>query len=98
MRDCRFHLIEYKTSALFINYTTTALAVAITVINLLISAFDPTLSYFTNSLDNPDVELVSKYDYLADEKKAPPIGPTGPTGPTGPSGPNITISGRTHFG
>lgn len=51
MRDCHFHLIEYKSSALFINHAAMAMSFGVTAINLLISAFDPTLGRFlpTNS-------------------------------------------------
>lgn len=46
MRDCRLHLIQYKTSALIINQTALALSFGVTAINLLISAFDPGLGRF----------------------------------------------------
>ncbi|XP_073975931.1 ninjurin C isoform X1 [Rhodnius prolixus] len=43
MRDCRLHLIEYKTSALIINHLALAGSFVVTALNLLISAFDPSL-------------------------------------------------------
>ncbi|CAH1396012.1 unnamed protein product [Nezara viridula] len=46
MRDCRLHLIEYKTSALIINNLAVAGAFAVTCLNLLISAFDSNLARF----------------------------------------------------
>lgn len=48
MRDCRLHLIEYHESAIFINYVTTGAAFLITVLNLVISVFDPTVAYYVN--------------------------------------------------
>ncbi|XP_014277916.1 ninjurin-1 isoform X1 [Halyomorpha halys] len=46
MRDCRLHLIEYKTSALIINNLAVAGSFAVTCLNLLISAFDSSLARF----------------------------------------------------
>ncbi|XP_021917163.1 ninjurin-2 isoform X2 [Zootermopsis nevadensis] len=43
MRDCRLHLHEYNMSALVINYFTLGSSVAVSALNLLISAFDPGL-------------------------------------------------------
>ncbi|KAK9499838.1 hypothetical protein O3M35_002799 [Rhynocoris fuscipes] len=43
MRDCRLHLIEYKTSALVINHLALAGSFIVTALNLMISAFDPNL-------------------------------------------------------
>uniref|UniRef100_A0A8D9E5V0 Ninjurin-1 n=1 Tax=Cacopsylla melanoneura TaxID=428564 RepID=A0A8D9E5V0_9HEMI len=46
LRDCRLHLIEYKSSANLINHVTLALSFCVTAVNLLISAFDPGLGRF----------------------------------------------------
>lgn len=43
MRDCRLHQQEYRVSALAINYVTLGLSMVVTALNLLISAFDPSL-------------------------------------------------------
>ncbi|CAB0014780.1 unnamed protein product [Nesidiocoris tenuis] len=43
MRDCKLHLIEYRYSALVINHITLSGSFLITALNLLISAFDPTV-------------------------------------------------------
>ncbi|KAG8281886.1 ninjurin-A-like isoform X2 [Homalodisca vitripennis] len=51
MRDCKLHLIEYKQSALFINYSTVAASFAVTVLNILISAFDPGLGSLSANAD-----------------------------------------------
>lgn len=56
-------------------------------INLLISAFDPSLAHFASSFDNPNVELISKNEFLNAEGNDR----------TNKNTPNITISGRTHF-
>ncbi|XP_008474581.1 ninjurin-2 isoform X1 [Diaphorina citri] len=58
MRDCRLHLIEYKSSALIINHIAMGMSFAVTAINLLISAFDPGLGRFvppTSLLDSPSI-------------------------------------------
>ncbi|XP_072942944.1 ninjurin-2 isoform X3 [Epargyreus clarus] len=46
LRDCRFHLPRHKTSALNINYLTTATAFLVTVFNILVSAFDSSLARY----------------------------------------------------
>ncbi|KYB26754.1 Ninjurin-1-like Protein [Tribolium castaneum] len=46
MRDCRLHLADYHFSANFLNYITTIFAFVITVLNLLISCFDPTIANY----------------------------------------------------
>jgi hypothetical protein len=43
MRDCRLHIHEYRASAVAINYVTMGCSVAVSTLNLLISAFDPGL-------------------------------------------------------
>lgn len=43
LRDCRLHLVEYHNSANIINYIRTGIAFVITVLNLLISAFDSSI-------------------------------------------------------
>lgn len=42
LRDCRLHLTEYHRSADAMNHIATTAAIFVTLINLLISAFDPT--------------------------------------------------------
>ena len=65
MRDCKLHLLEYKNSATYINYFTTGVSIAITAINLLISAFDPSLARFTSSIDlNNNNNLMSGLGFL----------------------------------
>ena len=49
MRDCRLHLQEYHMSAVIINYVTMGFSVAVTTLNLLISAFDPGLGRILDS-------------------------------------------------
>lgn len=51
LRDCKLHLIEYKQSALFINYVAVAASFAVTVLNVLISAFDPGLGTLSANAD-----------------------------------------------
>lgn len=46
MRDCRLHLKEYHPSANALNYLTTSCAFFITVLNLLISVFDPSIARY----------------------------------------------------
>ncbi|XP_065081785.1 ninjurin-1 isoform X3 [Ochlerotatus camptorhynchus] len=41
LHDCRLHLPEYHRSANAINYIVTATAFLVTMLNLMISAFDP---------------------------------------------------------
>ncbi|XP_062711983.1 ninjurin-1-like isoform X2 [Aedes albopictus] len=41
LRDCRLHLPEYHQSANVINYIVTGAAFMVTMLNLMISAFDP---------------------------------------------------------
>jgi hypothetical protein len=41
MRDCRLHLTEYRFSALALNYINLGSVFAITVLNILVAAFDP---------------------------------------------------------
>ncbi|XP_014242518.1 ninjurin-1 isoform X1 [Cimex lectularius] len=56
MRDCRLHLIEYKYSAMVINHLALAGSFVVTALNLLISAFDPSLG----RLVPVNTELVKK--------------------------------------
>ena len=49
LRDCRLHLEEYKTSALYINYISMGFSVVVSALNLLISAFDPGLGRMVES-------------------------------------------------
>lgn len=41
MRDCRFHIEGYHSSALVLNYINLGSVVVITTLNILIVAFDP---------------------------------------------------------
>jgi len=43
LRDCRLHLLEYRASALIINYTALAGSILVTALNLLASGLDPGL-------------------------------------------------------
>ena len=43
LRDCRLHLQHYRNSALTINYISLASVFIITVLNVVISAFDPAI-------------------------------------------------------
>ncbi|CAH1640415.1 unnamed protein product [Spodoptera littoralis] len=45
-RDCWFHRPRHRTSALNINYGTTATAFIVTVLNVLVSAFDSSLARY----------------------------------------------------
>ncbi|XP_022911005.2 ninjurin-2 isoform X3 [Onthophagus taurus] len=54
MRDCRLHLEEFHTSAVILNHFTTACAFVITVLNLVISCFDPTIARYA-VFNAPDV-------------------------------------------
>ncbi|XP_053614303.1 ninjurin-2 isoform X3 [Plodia interpunctella] len=46
LRDCRFHQPRHRSSALNINYATTASAFVVTVLNVLVSAFDSSLARY----------------------------------------------------
>ncbi|XP_017779636.1 PREDICTED: ninjurin-2-like isoform X2 [Nicrophorus vespilloides] len=46
LRDCRLHIEDYHSSAQWLNYFTTTCAFFITVLNLLISCFDPTIAKY----------------------------------------------------
>ncbi|XP_045777578.1 ninjurin-2 isoform X3 [Maniola jurtina] len=46
LRDCKFHEPQHRTSALNINYGTTATAFLVTVLNILVSAFDSSLARY----------------------------------------------------
>lgn len=41
MRDCRFHIEEYRCSALILNYINLGSVFVITTLNILVVAFDP---------------------------------------------------------
>lgn len=41
MRDCRLHIQEYRFSALALNYINLGSVFVITVLNILVVAFDP---------------------------------------------------------
>lgn len=43
LRDCRLHLEEYQKSANYINNSVATMAFLVTLTNLLLSAFDPTI-------------------------------------------------------
>lgn len=43
LRDCRLHLEEYHKSAYYIGTATSTAAFLVTILNLIISAFDPTI-------------------------------------------------------
>uniref|UniRef100_A0A1B6EFI9 Ninjurin-1 n=1 Tax=Clastoptera arizonana TaxID=38151 RepID=A0A1B6EFI9_9HEMI len=51
LRTCRLHLVEYRTSAVLINFVAMAGAFIVTVVNLLISAFDPGLGTLAANSD-----------------------------------------------
>ncbi|XP_044265198.1 ninjurin-1 isoform X2 [Tribolium madens] len=57
MRDCRLHLADYHYSANFLNHITTIFAFVITVLNLLISCFDPTIAKYA-VFDPPALDSV----------------------------------------
>ncbi|XP_031329352.1 ninjurin-2 isoform X5 [Photinus pyralis] len=59
MRDCRLHLEEYHYSANMLNYLTTTCSFLITVLNLLISIFDPSVARYA-VFEAPD--LTQKVD------------------------------------
>ncbi|KPJ10477.1 Ninjurin-1 [Papilio machaon] len=46
LRDCRFQQPRHRNSALNINYLTTATAFVVTVLNVLVSAFDSSLARY----------------------------------------------------
>ncbi|XP_068894447.1 ninjurin-1 isoform X2 [Tenebrio molitor] len=46
LRDCRLHLKDYHSSANLLNHITTIFAFVITVLNLVISCFDPTVARY----------------------------------------------------
>ncbi|KAI8419883.1 hypothetical protein MSG28_008509 [Choristoneura fumiferana] len=46
LRDCRFHEPRHRASALNVNYATTACAFVVTVLNVLVSAFDSSLARY----------------------------------------------------
>lgn len=46
LRDIRLHLREYHYSADAINYFTTGVSIAITVLNLMISGLDPSVAKY----------------------------------------------------
>lgn len=46
LRDCRFHLPRHRSSALSINYFTTAVAFVVTMLNVLVAAFDSSLASY----------------------------------------------------
>ncbi|XP_068620550.1 ninjurin-2-like [Battus philenor] len=46
LRDCRFHEPRHRSSALTINYATTGVAFIVTVLNVLVSAFDSSLARY----------------------------------------------------
>ncbi|XP_037962319.2 ninjurin-1 isoform X3 [Plutella xylostella] len=46
LRDCRLHDSRHHASAVFINYGTTGAAAAVTMLNVLISAFDSNLAAY----------------------------------------------------
>lgn len=58
LRDCRLHLESYHSTANLFNITTTILAFVITVLNLLISCFDPTIAKYA-VFEPPDVSAVA---------------------------------------
>ncbi|XP_030029047.1 ninjurin-2 isoform X4 [Manduca sexta] len=46
LHDCRFQLPRHRTTAFNINYATTATAFVVTVLNVLVSAFDSSLAKY----------------------------------------------------
>ncbi|XP_047997239.1 ninjurin-2 isoform X4 [Leguminivora glycinivorella] len=46
LRDCRFHEPRHRVSAHRVNYATTASAFVVTVLNVLVSAFDSSLARY----------------------------------------------------
>ncbi|XP_065166761.1 ninjurin-2-like isoform X4 [Atheta coriaria] len=55
LRDCRLHLEDFHASAVCLNYFTMFCAFAITVLNLLISCFDPTIAKYA-VFEPPSIE------------------------------------------
>lgn len=47
MRDCRLHLIEYRCSAVALNYFNLASVFVITTLNILVMAFNPVSIFIT---------------------------------------------------
>lgn len=48
LRDCRLHLPSYHFSAKTINYISLSCSFAVTALNLMISAFDPSIAKYAN--------------------------------------------------
>jgi hypothetical protein len=47
LRDCRIHKIEYRYSALLLNYLSLAGAFLVSAVNLMIAVFNPRPTYPT---------------------------------------------------
>ncbi|XP_027853024.1 ninjurin-1-like isoform X1 [Aphis gossypii] len=61
LRDCRFHLIEYKTSSLFINQVPVVCTFMVFTINIIIGAFDSGLASIvpTSTFNAPAVPPIN---------------------------------------
>lgn len=61
LRDCRFHLIEYKTSSLFINQVPVVCTFMVFTINIIIGAFDSGLASIvpTSTFNAPSVPSIN---------------------------------------
>lgn len=56
LRDIRLHIEDYHSSALAINYFTTAISVLITILNLLISVLDPSVAKYVEFV-TPEIDI-----------------------------------------
>lgn len=63
LRDCRLHIESYHVSANFLNHLTTIFAFAITVLNLIISCFDPSIAKYA-VFEPPDLKLQNDFNWL----------------------------------
>lgn len=54
LRDCKLHVEDYKDSAKFLNYFSMVCSFAVTVLNLLISCFDPSIARYA-IYETPDM-------------------------------------------
>lgn len=51
LRDCRFHMPRHRDSAMNVNRGTTIVAFVVTVLNVLVSAFDSNLAKYQDIAD-----------------------------------------------
>lgn len=59
LSDCRLHMKSYHAMAHFLNYMATTAAFVITVLNLVISCFDPTIARYA-VFEAPDVTALGQ--------------------------------------